>query len=108
MAPLNKTERFLKSFASVELKPEHLNHGDEGPHLREFGVPASIATRLIRWGEEHQLVCYFENFSGRSNNTYCWQPSFLRAAVAKHIELFGEQGLLDLPAALLCYAYQKI
>lgn len=108
MAPLNKTERLLKSFASVEIKPEHLNHGDEGPYLRDFGVPASIAGSLIRWGERHQLVCCFESSSGRSNQTYAWQPSFLRAAVAKHIEIFGVQGLLDLPAALLCFAHQKI
>jgi hypothetical protein len=101
-----KTQRFLKSFQSVELLDVHRNYGDETPALRDFGVAPSIATALIRWGEKHDLVCTFENASGRSNNAYSWKPEFLAAAVKKHIELFGDGGKLDIPDKLLAFAAQ--
>ena len=101
---LTKTQRLLKSFQSVELLAVHRNYGDETPALRDFGVAPSIATALIRWGEQHDLVCTFENAAGRSNNTYSWKPEFLSAAVRKHIEVFGDDGKADIPEKLLAYA----
>lgn len=98
-----KTQRLLQSFAAVDLLPEHRNYGDETPALRDFGVAPSVATALIRWGEQHDLVCTFENAAGRSNNAYSWKPEFLVAAVKKHIELFGEAGKADLPERLFNY-----
>jgi len=98
-----KTQRFLHSFKAVQLKPEHRNNGDETFALRDYGMAPSIATALIRWGETESLVCTFENSSGRSNNTYSWKPEFIRDAVHKHIEIFGEQGLGDLPPGMLQY-----
>lgn len=92
------------SFQSVVLLDEHRNYGDETPALRDFGVPPSIATALIRWGEQHCLVCTFENAAGRSSNAYSWKPEFLVAAVKKHLELFGDLGRSDLPERLLQYA----
>lgn len=99
----SKTQRLLQSFAAVKLQPEHRNYGNEGPALRDFGVAPSVATALIRWGAQHDLVCRFETVGGRSNNAYSWQPAFLRAAVQKHLELFGEAGQADLPERLLNY-----
>jgi len=102
--PLTKTQRLLHSFSSVILRPEHCNYNDETPALRDFGMAPSIATALIRWGEQHCLVCTFGNAAGRSNNTYSWQPEFLVDAVNKHIELFGEEGEKDIPEKLLLFA----
>lgn len=107
LAKSTKTSRLLRSFSAVELRPEHLNHGDETPALRDFGVAPSIATALIRWGEQHQLVCTFENAAGRSNNAYSWKPEFLVAAVTKHLEMFGEQGRADLPEKLFAYVERE-
>jgi hypothetical protein len=59
-----KTQRLLHSFSSVKLWEEHINYGDQTPALRGFGVARSIATALIRWGEQHDLVCTFENAAG--------------------------------------------
>lgn len=101
---LTKTQRLLRSFQSVELLAVHRNYGDETPALRDFGVAPSVATALIRWGEHHDLVCTFENAAGRSNNAYSWKPEFLAAAVRKHIELFGDEGKVDIPEKLLAYA----
>lgn len=101
---MRKTQRLLHSFKAVQLRPEHLNHGDETPALRDFGVAPSIATALIRWGETEQLVCRFENQNGRSNNAYSWKPEFLTAAVASHLKLFGNEGRADLPQALIDFA----
>lgn len=101
---MSKTQRLLHSFKLVELLPEHRNHGDEGPSLREFGFAPSIATALIRWGETEQLVCTFENAAGRSNNTYSWQSAFLKAAVARHLKCFGPLGRDDIPQELLDWA----
>lgn len=98
-----KTQRLLQSFAAVELLPEHRNYGEETPPLRDFGVAPSIATALIRWGEQHHLVCTFCNAAGRSNGAYSWKPEFLVAAIEKHIELFGEAGKSDLPDKLHDY-----
>lgn len=98
-----KTQRLLQSFSSVELRHEHRNYGDETPALRDFGIAPSIATALIRWGEQHDLVCTFETAAGRSNNAYSWKPEFLVAAVNKHLELFGEAGKADLPEKLIAY-----
>jgi hypothetical protein len=99
--PRTKTARLLKSFQSVELKPEHCNYGDETPCLRDYGISGSTATTLIRWGETECLVCTFENGRGIGPNVYHWKPSFIKAAVQKHIELFGELGKSDLPPAML-------
>lgn len=101
-----KTQRLLHSFSSVALRDEHRNYGDETPALRDFGIAPSIATALIRWGEQHNLVCTFENCAGRSNNTYSWKPAFLVDAVAKHLELYGEAGKTDIPEKLLTYVAQ--
>ena len=97
-AATTKTARLLHSFQSVDLLPEHRNYGDETWALRDLGMAPSIATALIRWGEQHDLVCRFENSRGVSNNAYSWQPVFLVAAGRKHIELYGPA---DLPAGLL-------
>ena len=102
-----KTQRLLQSFSAVELLDEHRNYGDETPALRDFGVAPSIATTLIRWGEKHDLVCTFENAAGRSNNAYSWKPSFLVAAVNKHLEMFGEAGKADLPEKLRAYVARE-
>ena len=101
---MTKTKRLLHSFKLVELLPEHLNHGDETPALRDFGVAPSIATALIRWGETEGLVCRFENKNGRSNNAYSWKPEFLKAAVASHLKLFGDEARADLPQPLIDFA----
>jgi hypothetical protein len=98
--PTTKTARMLMSFQSVELLPEHRNYGDQYLALRDYGVAPSVATALIRWGEQHDLVCTFVDSQGRGRNAYSWQPSFLVAAVRKHIELFGELAKKDLPTAL--------
>lgn len=105
---LTKTQRLLKSFAAVELRDEHRNYGDETPALRDFGVAPSVASALIRWGEKHDLVSTFESDLGCSNNSYSWQPSFLAAAVEKHLELFGEAGKADLPEPLIRYAQEHL
>lgn len=97
---MTKTERFLQSFSAVELLPEHRNYGDEDPALRDFGIAPSIATALIRWGEQHSLVCRFETKTGRTNNAYSWKSEFLIAAVKKHLEIFGETGRADIPEKL--------
>lgn len=102
-AKATKTQRLLQSFSAVTLRPEHRNYGDETPALRDFGMAPAIATALIRWGEQHDLVCSFENGTGRSNNTHSWKPAFLVDAVHKHLELFGEAGKADLPEPLLAY-----
>lgn len=101
---MTKTQRLLQSFGAVTLLPEHRNYGDETPALRDFGIAPSIATALIRWGEQHDLVCTFENSAGKSNNAYSWKPEFLAAAVKKHLEIFGAEGKADLPEKLLQYA----
>ena len=103
MESMTKTQRLLHSFSSVVLRKEHANYGDETPALRDFGVAPSIATALIRWGEQHSLVCTFENSKGKSRNIYSWKPEFLVDAVNKHIEIYGEKGKLDLPEKLLDY-----
>lgn len=100
---LTKTQRLLTSFQSVDILPEHRNSGHEGPALRDFGFGSSVATALIRWGEQHDLVCTFETSSGRSNNAYSWMEDFLEAAVAKHLEIFGEVGQQDLPQKMVDY-----
>lgn len=94
---LNKTGRLLKSFSSVNLLDEHKNYGDELPSLREFGFAPSIATALIRWGENHSLVSTFEDGRGRTTGAYSWQPKFLKAAIEKHLEIFGQAGRADFP-----------
>jgi hypothetical protein len=98
--PATKTARLLMSFQSVELLPEHRNYNDQYPALRDYGMAPSVATALIRWGEQNELVCTFEDSKGRGRNAYSWQPAFLAAAVAKHIELFGELAKADIPAQL--------
>ena len=98
-----KTQRLLESFRAVDILDVHRNYGDETPALRDFGMAPSIATALIRWGETQDLVCTFENSSGRSNNAYSWKPEFLVAAVKKHIEIFGNSGKNDIPEKLLSY-----
>jgi hypothetical protein len=100
---MTKTQRLLQSFGAVELRAEHRNYGDETPALRDFGIAPSIATALIRWGEHHDLVCTFENRNGHSNNAYSWKPQFLKAAVEKHLEIFGDAGRADIPQPLLDY-----
>lgn len=98
-----KTARLLHSFKSVDLKLEHRNYGDQTPALRDFGFAPSIATALIRWGETESLVCTFEDSRGRGRNAYSWQPAFLRDAVQKHLEIFGELGRGDIPDQLHQY-----
>lgn len=102
--PLTKTQRLLHSFRSVTLQPEHRNYGDQTPALRDFGIAPSIATALIRWGETESLVCTFEDSRGRGPNAYSWKPEFLKAAVKKHLEIFGEMGRGDIPDELYKYA----
>jgi hypothetical protein len=98
----------LKAFQSVELLPVHRNYGDETWALRDFGVAPSVATAMIRWGETEDLVCTFENARGRSNNAYSWKPEFLKAAVRKHVELFGEElAKADLPPRLYAYGLSE-
>jgi hypothetical protein len=99
-APRTKTERFLASFKAVPILPEHRNHGDETPCLRDCGIPAAVATKLIHWAEhevgQEALVCTFESRnSGRNLKTWHWRPAFLQAAFAKHTEMFGEADLPD-------------
>ena len=99
--PKTKTQRFLASFQAVAVKPEHRNHGDESPCLRDCGIPAPIASRLITWAEtdaaSESLVSTLEyKASGRQIKTWHWMPAFLRDAFLKHTEMFGDA---DLPAA---------
>lgn len=99
--PQTKTDRFLASFGAVAILPEHRNFGDETPCLRDCGIPAAIATKLIDWAENvvgaESLVCTLEDGNtGRSKKMWHWQPAFLQAAFRKHTELFGES---DLPEA---------
>lgn len=99
--PRTKTERFLTSFAAVEIQAGHRNHGDETPCLRDCGIPAAIASQLIHWAEHvagsECLVCTFEyRTTGRTLKTWHWMPAFLQAAFTKHTELFGDA---DLPEA---------
>jgi hypothetical protein len=96
-----KTERFLTSFKAVVILPEHRNHGDESPCLRDCGIPAAIASKLIHWAEyvvgTESLVCTLEyRTTGRRVQTWHWMPSFLQAAFRKHTEMFGDD---DLPEA---------
>lgn len=95
------TRRLLDSFAAVELQPQHLNNGDETPALRDFGFAPVVASALIRWGEQHQLVATFENAQGRSNGAFSWQPRFLRAACEMHLLRHGLEGEADLPERFL-------
>lgn len=101
MQPKNKTERFLHSFQSVELLPEHRNWGNQYPTLRDYGISGQIATKLIRWGETEELVCTFTDSKGVGPNAYSWMPAFIKAAAKKHVELFGELGKSELPQAML-------
>lgn len=101
-----RTARLLRSFADVEILPMHRNYDDQGPWLRDFGIPAVIAAKLIRFGEQNELVCTFENARGVSDRRHCWQSSFLRAAVKKHLEIFGDAGRSDLTEDLLAWAAQ--
>jgi hypothetical protein len=80
---------------------EHRNYGDQTPALRDLGMAPTIATALIRWGENECLVCTFENGRGVGPNAYSWKPAFLSAAFKKHIELFGEVGRADLTPSML-------
>lgn len=99
--PKTKTQRLLASFAAVEILPEHRNYGDQTRWLRDYGVAPSVASALIRWGDQHCLVCTFENARGVSSGAYSWKTEFLRAAVLKHLEMFGAAGRADLTPALL-------
>ena len=99
--PATKTDRFLSSFRAVVIQSEHRNYGDESPCLRDCGIPAAIATKLIHWAERevgHEcLVCTFEyRNTGRTVKTWHWREAFLQAAFRKHTEMFGED---DLPEA---------
>lgn len=96
-----RTQRLLDSFAAVQLQDEHYNYGDQTPCLRDYGIAGITASRLVAWGKERDLVCTFENGRGVSTNAYSWQTGFLKAAVEKHLELFGEEGKADLTPALL-------
>lgn len=96
-----KTDRFLASFQSVDIRPEHRNHGDETPCLRDCGIAPAIASKLIDWAENvvgaQSLVCTFNyRNSGKSIKTWHWMPAFLQAAFLKHTEMFGDD---DLPEA---------
>lgn len=95
--PRTKTERYLASFRSVTILPEHRNFGNESPCLRDCGIPAAIATKLIRWAEYEvggeALVCTLVMNSGRSVKTWHWMESFLQAAFKKHTEMFGDSDL---------------
>lgn len=101
MIAMTKTSRFLLSFQSVDLLPEHRNYGDQTPTLRDYGIAGSIASKLIAWGETEELVCTFENERGVSPNAHSWKPAFIKAAVAKHLSIWGEQGRKDLTPELL-------
>ncbi len=94
-----KTERFLASFQAVEIRPEHRNFGNEGPCLRDCGIPSTVASQLIHWAEhcgESLTVTFEYRNTGRVVACWCWEPSFLQAAFVKHTDLFGEE---DLPLA---------
>ncbi len=95
VVPTTKTARLLHSFQSVELRPEHRNHGDEGPYLRDFGFAPVVAAKLVAWGEREDLVCWFENSAGRSDGRHSWKPEFLIDACTKHLELYGPGDLTD-------------
>jgi len=90
-----KTKRLLLSFQSIELRFEHYNPGNQGPYLRDFGFAPSVASALIRWGEQHNLVCWFENERGVSSGTHCWEPAFLMDACDAHLERFGPADLTE-------------
>lgn len=98
--PRNKTERFLASFKAVAILPEHRNHGNETPCLRDCGIAPSIASKLIAWAENEvgheSLVCTLETQSGRHLKTWHWMESYLQAAFKMHTEMFGDA---DLPEA---------
>ncbi len=96
--PRNKTERFLVSFQAVVLKPEHYNYNNEGPCLRDCGISAGVASKLIHWAEycgESLTVTFEYRNTGRVVPCWCWSPSFLQAAFVKHTELFGEADLSE-------------
>ena len=98
--PRTKTDRYLASFQSVAIRSEHRNHGDETPCLRDCGIPAAIATKLIHWAENvvgvESLVCTFEyRNTGRNMKTWHWMPAFLQEAFRKHTEMFGDADLPD-------------
>ena len=98
-APRNKTERLLASFRAVQIAPEHRNFGNEGPCLRDCGIPAGIASKLIHWAEhcgESLTVTFEYRTTGRVIPCWCWTPLFLQDAFKKHTELFGDA---DLPEA---------
>lgn len=90
-----KTKRLLLSFQGVELRPEHYNHGDQGPYLRDFGFAPAVASALIRWGDPQGLVCWFEDGKGRTDGRHCWKPEFLLEACDEHLERFGPADLPD-------------
>lgn len=97
-ATMTKTDRFLASFKAVEIRPEHRNHGDQTPCLRDCGIPAAIASKIIRWAEHEMgresLVCTFEyRTSGRVVKMWHWKEAFLQAAFTKHTEMFGDADL---------------
>ena len=101
MRTSTKSQRLLHSFQRVELLPEHYNYGDETPTLRDFGVAGQIANKLIAYGESKSLVCTFEQEDGKTPNRHHWRVEFLRAAIQKHMEIFGEAGRADLTPQLL-------
>lgn len=99
---MTKTDRLLKSFSAVEIRPEHRNSGDwTGFVLRRIGFAPSIATALIQYGGLHDLVAVFESDEGKDEHVYHWKQEFLADAVQMHLSIFGEQGRGDLPAKLL-------
>lgn len=100
-----RTDRLLHSFASTTPRPEHINHGDEGPYLRDLGLPSAIASKLVAWGEARCMVCTFEDGNGNSRNQHCWRPEFLAEACEKHLELFGSA---DLPEEFIQWAKEYL
>lgn len=98
-----RSMRLLHSFQSTPFRDAHVNHGDQGPFLRDFGFPPSIAGKLIEWGYQQEYVCTFENGEGVSGNEHCWKHQFLADACHHHMALFGSG---DLPENFIQWAIQ--
>lgn len=98
--PRTKTERYLASFQSVVIRDEHRNHGAESPCLRDCGIPAAIATKLIHWaetvvGHEGLVSTLEQGNTGKNQKTWHWMEAFLQDAFRKHTEMFGDADLPD-------------
>lgn len=103
--PPVKLTRFLASFAAVPWREEYRPTGERAATLKEWGFNAAISKPLDQWGYENGLAIRLNPEDGQAGASfYSWNPDFLKAAVAKHVAMFGAEGRSDVPERLMAFA----